>query len=368
MKTPKPLTLRALNRATLARQLLLRRERVKVVRAVERVAGMQAQIPRPPFIGLWSRLDGFRRGDLVGAIDRREIVRGTLMRATIHLVSRTDFIEWRPTVQPVLTRLMNSVLGKVLHKFDLDRIVAAARSRFDSEACTFAELRKHLSEEFPGTNDQAMGLIVRMLLPLIQTPQAGQPWAYHAAADFAVARSWLGEEVPPTGRADRLARRYLAAFGPATGQDFQMWSGLPAGRAVIEALRPKLRVYRDEDGRELFDLPRAPLLDPDEDAPVRFLPEYDNVLLAHADRRRIVHDDHRKHLFTRNLLIPGAFLVDGFVAGVWTVESKVTAKKRHVRLVLKPFRKLDKRVRVALADEGERLMRFVEPDAESYAV
>ena len=367
MKASKPLTLRALNRATLARQLLLRRERVKVVRAVERVAGMQAQIPRPPFIGLWSRLDGFQRGDLVRAIDRREIVRGTLMRATIHLVSRTDFIEWRPTVQPVLTRLMNSVLGKVLHKFDLDRIVAAARSRFEKEACTFAELRAHLSEEFPGTNEQAMGLIVRMLLPLIQTPQAGQPWGYHAAADFAVARSWLGEDVPVTGRADRLALRYLAAFGPATGQDFQMWSGLPGGRAVLEALRPKLRVCRDEDGRELFDLPRAPLIDPDEDAPVRFLPEYDNVLLAHADRRRIVHDDLRKHLFTRNLLIPAAFLVDGFVAGVWTLESKVTAKKRHVRLVLKPLRKLDKRVRAALADEGERLMRFVEPDAETYA-
>jgi hypothetical protein len=368
VKISKPLTLRALNRTTLARQLLLKRERFTVVRAVERVAGLQAQIPRPPFIGLWSRIDGFRRDDLVRAIDRREIVRGTLMRATIHLVSRTDFIEWRPTVQPVLTRLMNSVLGKVLHKFDLDQIVAAARSRFDREACTFAELRKHLSEEFPGTNEQAMGLIVRMLLPLIQTPQAGQPWAYHAAADFAVARSWLGEDVPITGRSDRLAIRYLAAFGPATGQDFQIWSGLPAGRAVLDALRPKLRVSRDEDGRELFDLPRAPLTDPDEDAPVRFLPEYDNVLLAHADRRRIVPGDLRKHLFTRNLVIPAAFLVDGFVAGLWMVERKAKGKTRHVRLVLKPFRKLDKRGRVALADEGERLMRFVEPDAETYTV
>ena len=368
MPGSKPLSLRALNRATLARQLLLRRETFKVVRAVEQVAGMQAQIPRPPFIGLWSRVDGFRRADLVRAIDRREIVRGTLMRATIHLVSRNDFIEWRPAIQPVLTRLMNSVLKKVLDKFDLDRILAAARSRFDTEACTFAELRKHLGEEFPGMNEQAMGLIVRMLLPLIQTPQAGQPWAYHAAADYAVARSWLGEEVPATGRSDRLALRYLAAFGPATGHDFQMWSGLPAGRAVLDALRPKLRVCRDEDGRELFDLPRAPLANPDEDAPVRFLPEYDNVLLAHADRSRVVHDHHRKHLFTRNLLVPACFLVDGFVAGLWTVESKVKAKKRHVRLVLEPFGKLDKRVRRALQDEGERLMRFVEPDAETYAV
>jgi len=339
-----------------------------VVAAVERVAGLQAQVPKPPFIGLWSRLDGFKREHLVRAIDRREIVRGTMMRATIHLVSRQDFIDWRPSVQPVLTRLMTSVLGKALPRFDLDRIVAVAEARFDAEACTFAELRKHLSDVFPGVNEQAMGLIVRMLLPLVQTPHAGQPWAYHAAADFAVARSWLGEDVPATAQPDRLALRYLAAFGPASGHDFQMWSGLPGGRAVLEGLHAKLHVFSDESGRELFDLPRAPLADADEDVPVRFLPEYDNVLLAHANRSRIVHDDHRKHLFTRNLTIPASFLVDGFVAGLWTIESKVKAKKRHVRLVLKPFGKLDKRVRVALADEGERLMRFIEPDAESYAV
>lgn len=368
MKSSKPLSLRALNRATLARQLLLRRHKSKVVSVVERVAGLQAQVPRPPFIGLWSRIDGFQRADLVSAIDRREIVRGTLMRATIHLVSRDDYIEWRPTIQPVLTRLMNTILRKALHKFDFERIVAAAEAHFDREACTFAELRKHLSEDFPGVNDRAMALIVRMLLPLIQTPRSGQPWAYHATADFAVARSWLGEDVATEGRVDRLAVRYLAAFGPATGQDFQMWSGLPGGRAIFERLRPKLRVMRDVNGRELFDWPRAPLPDEDEEAPVRFLPEWDSVLLGHADRTRIIHDDHRKGLVTRNLLIPGSFLIDGFVAGLWSVEASVNAKKRHVRLVLKPFRKLDKRTRVALEEEGERLLRFVEPDAETYAV
>jgi hypothetical protein len=359
MKASKPLSLRALNRATLARQLLLRREKLKVVAAVERLAGMQAQIPRPPFIGLWSRVEGFRRGDLVRAIERREIVRGTLMRGTIHLVSRKDFIEWRPAIQPVLTRVMTSVLGKVLDRFDLERILAVARTRFDRDACTFAELRTHLSEEFPGLNSRAMGLIVRMLLPLVQTPQAGQPWAYHAAADFAVARSWLGEDVPTTGEPERLA---------ATAQDFQIWSGLPGGRAVVDALRPKLRLVRDDKGRDLLDLPKAPLVDGDEDVPVRFLPEYDNLLLAHADRSRMVHDDHRKQLFTRNLLIPPSFLVDGFVAGLWTVESKLAARKRHVRLILKPFAKLNRRTRAELEEEGERLMRFIEPDAETYAL
>jgi Winged helix DNA-binding domain len=368
VKSSKPLSLRTLNRATLARQMLLRRHKSKVVSVVERVAGLQAQVPRPPFIGLWSRIDGFQRADLVTAIDQREIVRGTLMRATIHLVSRDDYIEWRPTIQPVLTRLMNSVLRGALHKFDLDRIVRSAEARFDQQACTFAELRQHLREEFPGMNDQAMGLIVRMLVPLIQVPRSGQPWAYHAAADFVVARSWLDEDVASLTRADRLAFRYLAAFGPATGQDFQMWSGLPGGRGILDELRPKLRVVRDQDGRELFDLPRAPLSDEDESAPIRFLPEWDNVLLAHADRRRIIHEDHRKTLITRNLLIPASFLIDGFVAGLWSVEKRVKAKKRHVRLLLKPFRKLDRRTRAALEEEGQRLLRFVEPDAETYAV
>jgi hypothetical protein len=260
------------------------------------------------------------------------------------------------------------VLRGALHKFDLDRIVRSAEARFDRQACTFAELRQHFREEFPGMNDQALGLIVRMLVPLIQIPGSGQPWAYRAAADFVVARSWLDEDVASVTRVDHLAFRYLAAFGPATGQDFQMWSGLPGGRAVLDGLRSKLRVLRDQDGRELFDLPRAPLSDEDETAPIRFLPEWDNVLLAHADRRRIVHEDHRKALVTRNLLIPASFLVDGFVAGVWSVERRVKAKKRQVRLVLKPFRKLDKRTRIALEQEGEHLLRFVEPDAESYAV
>src|SRR5262249_28892809 len=150
--------------------------------------------------------------------------------------------------------------------------------------------------------------------------------------------------------------------------DFQMWSGLPGGRAILDGLRAKLRVVHDQDGRELFGLPKAPLSDEDESAPIRFLPEWDNVLLAHEDRRRIIHDDHRKALVTRNLLIPASFLVDGFVAGVWSVERRAKAKKRHVRLVLKPFRKLDKRTRIALEEEGQRLLRFIEPDAETYAV
>jgi hypothetical protein len=357
-----------LNRATLARQLLLRRETIEVVTATERLAGLQAQVPRPPFIGLWSRIEGFRRDDLIRAIERREIVRGTLMRGTIHLVSRDDFLDWRPAIQPVLTRIMTSVLGRVLDQFDTDRIVDAAQTHFDRQACTFAELRRHLSREFPGVNERAMGLIVRMRLPLVQTPRGGQPWAYHAAADFAVARSWLGEDVPTVGQPERMALRYLSSFGPATSHDFQTWSGLPGGRAVIEGLRSKLRVLLDEAGRELFDVRKAPLPDEDEDVPIRFLPEWDNLLLAHADRSRVIHTDHRKGLVTKNLLIPASFLVDGFVAGLWAVENTVKAKKRHVRLVLKPFVKLDKRTRRALEEEGGQLLRFIEPDAATHTV
>jgi hypothetical protein len=229
-------------------------------------------------------------------------------------------------------------------------------------------MRKHLTTAFPGVNERAMSLIVRMELPLLLTPLTGHPWSYPAAADFAVARSWLGEDLAKEPQPHRLALRYLTAFGPASGQDFQIWSGLPNARAVMEELRPKLRQLRDQSGRELFDIPNAPRTDEEKEVPVRFLPEYDNLLLAHHDRSRIIEDGFRRAIFTKNLLIPASFLVDGFVAGLWTVEKKVTKGTRQARLMLKPFRKLDRRARAALQEEGERLLRFIEPDAESYAV
>jgi hypothetical protein len=372
----KPLSRRALNRATLARQMLLRREKVKPATAIERLAGMQAQLARPPFIGLWSRIEDFRRDSLTRAIERREVVRGTMMRGTLHLVSREDFISFRPVLQPMLSQGMTAVLRDRAKGLNVDALVAAARDYFDETPPAFAAetlrrgkrtfdaLRGHLRTRFPKLDERAMGYIVRMHLPLVQIPAAGAIWAYPAAADFAVAESWLDEKIDGDDRPHTLALRYLAAFGPATLRDFQTWSAVAAAPGVVEELRPKLRTFRDERGRELLDLPKAPRPDEHEEAPVRFLPEFDSLLLAFADRTRVIADEHRPLIYTKNLLVPATFLVDGFAAGTW----KIDRKKKLARLAVKPFGTLTKRARAALAQEGEALLRFVEEDAPAVSV
>jgi len=349
------LSLRALNRATLARQLLLARERVPVLRAVERLAGLQAQLARPPFVGLWSRIEGFRREALGRLLERREAVRGTFFRHTIHLVSARDFAAFRATVQAALDRSSRSVLRGV--RADVAEVLAEARAFFVEEPRTFEALRAHLAERFPGDDPRQLAFAVRTWLPLVQVPSGG-PWAFPAAAAFAVAESWLGEPLAAASAREALVLRYLAAFGPATAADAQTWSGVPDLRPAVEALRPRLRAFRDEDGRELLDLPRAPRPGEDAPAPVRFLPEYDNLMLGHADRRRVVSDVHRARMTTRNLIIPGTVLVDGFVAGLW----KATRTKETSRVEVEPLG-LPRAARAAVLEEGEALARFLEPDA-----
>jgi len=360
----KPLSRRALNRATLARQMLLRREKVKPATAIERLAGMQAQLARPPFIGLWSRIEGFRRDSLTRAIERREVVRATMMRGTLHLMSRGDFIRCRPVLQPTLSQAMGGVFRDKADGLNVATLVAAARDYFDEAPRTFDALRGHLRARFPKLDERAMGYFVRMHLPLVQIPASGTTWAYPAAADFAVAESWLGEKIGADERPHALALRYLAAFGPATFRDFQTWSGVAAAPGIVEELRPKLRTFRDERGRELLDLPKAPRPDESEEAPVRFLPEFDSLLLAFSDRTRVIADEHRPLIYTKNLLVPATFLVDGFTAGTW----KIDRKKKLARLAVKPFGTLTRRARAALVQEGEALLRFVEEDAPAVSV
>ena len=217
------LTCRALNRATLARQLLLSRATVKPVAALERLGGLQAQLARPPFVALWSRLAGFKREDLVRAVVRRDVVRATLMRGTIHLVSRGDMMAFRPALQPVLSAGMASIFGDRASKLDVSRLVAAARAYFDDEPRTFAELRRHLSAQFPGLDERAMGYMVRMRLPLVQTPVAGERWAYPGQADFAVAESWLGAPFSDDAGGQTLALRSLC----------RVRSGLRPGFSIV---------------------------------------------------------------------------------------------------------------------------------------
>lgn len=355
---------RALGRATLARQLLLARDAMTPTRAVEHLVGLQAQEARPPFVALWSRLAGFDRAALAAPIRKRALVRVTAMRATLHLMTAKDYLRLRGAVQPVLTAAMTSVLRGRAAALDVAAVTAAAVACLADGPLTFDALRDALAARFPDADVRAMGYAVRTHLPLVQVPTDDAAWAYPAAAGFTPAATWLGATPAADGGAEALVRRYLAAFGPATAADVQTWTGLRGLAPVLARLRPTLTVLHDQDGRELFDLPDAPRPPEDVDAPVRFLPEFDNLVLGHADRRRVVADAHRPALVTKNLRVLATFLVDGMVAGTWKLERKRAA----ATVTLTPFVTLRRAVRAALTDEGERLARFVEPDATHHAV
>ena len=353
------LTRRALNRALLARQMLLEREASTAVDGVARLVGMQAQVARPPFVGLWTRVQGFQRAELAHALQERTIVRVTAMRGTLHLMTAADYAAMRGVLHPMLTRGAQSILRDRTSTFDMDAVIAEARRFFGKTPATFDALRNHLVQKFPDGDERAMGYAVRTHLPLVQVPTDAR-WGFPAAADFAVADGWLGHSISTSAAsAEALMLRYLGAFGPATPADAQAWSGMNGLRDVFEALRPSLVTFRDERKRELFDLPSAPRPDEDVPAPARFVPDFDNLVLSHADRTRIVADDHRSRVTLKNLQVRATFLVDGMVAGTWKSERK----RKTAVLVIEPFGALTKRVRAALDEEGERLLAFLEEDA-----
>jgi hypothetical protein len=351
-----------LNRATLARQLLLEREAVPVTAAVERLAGMQAQEPKHPFIGLWTRVEGFDREDLRRALLERDVVRATLMRSTLHLMTAADYAALRMSMQPPASVALR-VLGARSQGLDLDAVLPAARRLLAGRSLAFDPIRAALAEQFPDVDHRALGYAVRTLVPLVMVPSRDARWGFERVAEFTLADEWLGA---PPGQEDRaaLARRYLGALGPASAADVQVWSGVGGMKAVLDGMRDELEVFADERGRELFDLPGAPRPDADVPAPPRFLPEFDNLVLAHDDRSRVIADAHRPLVTTKNLRVRATFLVEGTVAGTWTIE----AKRRLATLRMAPFATLGRRVRAALAEEGEALVRFAEPESAAHAV
>ena len=354
-----PLSNRALNRAFLARQMLLEREKTTAVAAVERLVGMQAQVARPPFVGLWTRLLDFRRNELVDALHARSLVRATSLRATLHLMSAADYAAMRGALQPMLTRGMQSVLRDRSLGLDVEKLDAEARKFFTRSPATFDALRDHLKKKFPTVDERAMGYTVRTHVPLVQVPTDAQ-WGFPAAADFALADRWLSKKIStrPTSP-EAIVLRYLAAFGPATPSDAQAWSGMGGLREVFESLRPSLVTFQDERKRELFDLPNAPRPGADADAPLRFIPDFDNLVLSHDDRSRIMANEHRSRVTLKNLQVRATFLVDGVVAGTWKSERK----RKTAVLVIEPFGAIPKRTRTALEEEGEKLLEFLEEEA-----
>jgi hypothetical protein len=357
---------RQLNRATLARQMLLARERVTAPRAIETLVGMQAQFPRPPFLGLWARVVGFERKDLKKLLLQRKVVRGTFLRGTLHVATAKDFVALRPAMQPVLDAGMRTILRALRARVDPERLSARAREVLAEGPQTLDQIRDRLKREMPGTNERALGFAVRMLLPLVQVPEGEDaPWAFVGKPRFALADEWLGKPIPTEAREvpDGLVLRYLAAYGPASVADLQAWCGLQPLREKVDALRSRLVTFRDERGRELFDLPGAPRPDADVPAPVRLVADYDNLITTRADER-FVAKGHRPRVFLPGLRIAATVLVDGFVAGTWRSDRK----KDVATLTVEPFAPFPARVRREVSAEGEALLRFAEPDARSYEV
>jgi len=351
------LTTRQLNRATLARQMLLAREQISAVDGVGRLGGLQAQEPKPPFIGLWTRLAGFSADALREALQDRAVVRATLMRGTLHLATAEDYAAFRVPLQPVLTRGMTGALRERAEGLEPNAVLAVARELLEERPRTFDELRTLLQEAFPEVNHRALGFAVRMLLPLVMVPTADR-WAFPRVADFALADTWLQRPLDTGEAPDELVLRYLAAFGPANAADVQSWSGLQGIKAVLERLRPRLAVFTDERGRALFDLPEAPRPDEATPAPARFLPEFDSLLLAHADRTRVISDERRPAVITKNLRVKATVLIDGFVGATWEIKRS----RRAVTLAITPFRALSKREAAELKAEGASMLSFTDGD------
>lgn len=340
--------------------MLLARERTTVLDAVARLVGLQAQAPGPPFVGLWTRLERVSRDDLLRLLSARRLVRVTAMRGTLHLMTAADYIGLRGALQPALTRGMQSILRDRATSLDFSALDEVARAFFAKAPGTFDGLRTALKEQYPKGDERAMAYAIRISLPLVQVPTDAR-WGFPASPDFALADAWLGKKVRTADAPARmLVRRFLAGFGPAAPADAQVWSGSPALRETFESLRPTLVTFRDLKKRELFDLPDAPRPMADSPAPVRFLPEFDNLVLSHADRTRIVADEHRARIVSKNLQVRATFLVDGFVAGTW----KIDRTKNAATLVVEPFRPLARKTVAELEAEGDRLLGFTDDEAQ----
>ncbi len=340
-----------LSRATLARQLLLERAPLDPAAAISRLCALQAQEPRPPYLALWSRVAGFAAGDLRAAAAARSVLRVTLMRATLHLVTAADYGALRAPLQPVLAESFTG-LGDRAAGIELGQVLPAARRAYASGPMTFEELRDRLAPGFPGLDIRVLAYAVRTNLPLACEPTPDQ-WGYPRVPEFGLTEPFGADPGP-----DELLRRYLAAFGPATAADAQWFLGLPRLGPVLDRLGGQLVTFRNERGRTLYDLPDGPRPDPDIAAPPRFLPEFDNVVLGYADRTRFLADEFKGQVTTRNLRVRPVFLHGGVIRGTWAM----TRKAKAATLTMSPFEPLTRPAVAELEAEAQALLRFAEPD------
>ncbi|MGP3922918.1 winged helix DNA-binding domain-containing protein [Streptomyces sp. 8N616] len=358
---PTTLTTQALNRAFLDRQLLLRRSRMPAADAVEYLVGIHAQVPKVPYYALWARLADFRPEELSDLLTSRRTVRMALQRSTLHLVTARDCLSLRPLLQEMQERRFRGTFGKRIEGVDMARLGEVSRTLVEERPLMFNDLGKALAELWPDRDPLALSMAARTVLPLVQvTPRA--LWGQSGLARHTTVQQWLGQEPeePTAEGLERMLLRYLAAFGPASVRDIQVWSGLTRLREVVDRIRPRLRTFRDEHGVELYDVPDGPLPDPETPAPVRFLPEFDNLFLSHQDRSRVIENRFRDRTWKGNQAF-SVFLADGFIRGIWRVEQARAGAA--ATLVVEPFERLSRAECSEIETEGARLLDFAAPAA-----
>ncbi|RJX39701.1 winged helix DNA-binding domain-containing protein [Paenibacillus pinisoli] len=397
--TNRTLSLKRLNRALLERQLLLKRSTISPLEAIERLAGIQAQAPMPPYYALWSRLENFQPEALAQLLSNRQAVRIALMRSTIHLVSARDARFFRRTLAPMLERSIISFNGKKLNGVDLNQLAAATVKLASEKPVTFEELGKLLQREWPEHTPAVLSSSARNLVPLAQIPPRGL-WGQGGAARHVPLEHWLGNgphhseadsasdvrreysyhgadgtsnvhrNDPDSGVDDpgaletnqdaaikSMLFRYLSAFGPASIKDMQAWSGMTRLKPYIQEWISELECFQDEAGNDLYDLPGAPLPPEDTPAPPRYLSEFDNMLISYNDRSRIMPAAYKPKIITINGLVRSTFLTDGFVSGIYSIE----VDKETATLRLQPFEPISSADLELLREEGARLLEFVAP-------
>jgi winged helix DNA-binding protein len=358
--TEQVLSRRTLNRTLLARQLLLERVRRPALDVVEQLVGMQAQEPIDPYVGLWTRLEGFAPAELSDAIEARRVVRMGLLRGTLHLLTARDALAHYPILADVMARSWkSSPFAKQLAGVDVEVVLARARERLEDRPMTPSELGAALSPGWPDRDAPSLAYAARYLLPLVQVPPRGL-WGRTGRPTNTTAEAWLGASMVVEPDIDALVIRYLEGFGPASVPDMRVWSWLTGLREVVDRLRPRLRTYRDEAGRELFDVEDGLIADADRSAPVRFLPQYDNVFLSHEDRSRILVEGVK----VEHLVWKGGVLIDGYVGAAWRIRREKKAAAMTVTLYVP----ITGEQRAEIEAEGERLFTFLAADAEPRSI
>jgi hypothetical protein len=354
---------RTLNRTLLLRQGLLKRERRPVLDTIGHLVGMQSQVPGDPFVALWSRIEGFDPTELDTLMLERRVVRTGVMRTTLHLVTADDALAFAPLFAGVQARAFRAQrrFREAVDGLDLDELVAAGTAAIEEQPRTPAELARYLGARWPDRDAQAMSLAVRYFVPIVQVTPRGL-WGRKMQPTITTVSSWLGRPVPASvdpAVEEEVVLRYLRAFGPASVSDLRTWSWLTGLRAVVDRVRPRLRSFADERGRELLDAPDAPIASPDLEAPVRFLPEYDNLHLSHDDRSRMAGSWYPESRYSR-----GSILVDGFGAAGW----HVVRARGSATLQVEVFDELAPSDRAAVEAEGAALLEFIAADAAAREV